>query len=166
MIFPHRHIPGEFFIALSNASIDPTTYQDLRFNNASTVIAKHVLLPNSKCEAGLDLSRGLVDLYGKVADITPNDLNLLTVSTGASPDQTTTGSLSGTPSSVASATSATPADPSASVQSVRFCGSRGMRPCPAGQECILSSKGKLSFVQDFPGQCEIVEGPDPGALEP
>ncbi|KAL8912802.1 MAG: hypothetical protein Q9171_002260 [Xanthocarpia ochracea] len=88
-------------------------------------------------------------------------LDLLTVSPGASLDQTTTESLSGTPSTVAFATSPTPADPSASPQSVRFCGSRGMRPCPAGQECVLSSKGKSSFVQDFPGQCETV-----GALDP
>ncbi len=39
----------------------PQLYQDLRFNKISTVIAKHVLLPNSRRDAGLDLSRGLLD---------------------------------------------------------------------------------------------------------
>ncbi|KAI4277409.1 MAG: hypothetical protein LQ337_001790 [Flavoplaca oasis] len=60
--------------------------------------------------------------------------------------------LSTVPPASASGSDAAP------TMSIQPCGSRGMRPCPQGQQCTYGKVAKLGFIQDLPGQCGAVDG--------
>ena len=46
----------------------------------------------------------------------------------------------------------------APAKAIQACGSRGMRPCPQGQQCTYGKVAKLGFIQDLPGQCGSADG--------